>query len=244
MREKDVLLKIRPNERVVLLHKTFQDTSSLYFLMSYCCNEDIFFWLQRYGSFNIDVASYYSAQIVEALGYIHSKGVVHRDLKPENILLDQHMAIKLADFGCAKMAPSLGGKLVWDAKASSFVGTAEYVAPEILNSQPCGPPADFWSLGCIVFRFLAGRVPFYAPNDYLIFQRIENMDFTFPEVSQSIILSLNILPISFWFFHAVCHLPIHCFSKFCFSHCLFSLCLEFPTDGRRFRALPHRCRPC
>ena len=183
MREKDVLLKLRLNAHVVNLQKTFQDSVSLYFLTSLCSNEDLFFWLQRYSCFDLHTTQYYAGQLVLALEYIHSKGVIHRDVKPENILLDDAMRIKLADFGSAKLAPSLRGAYVWEGKSSTFVGTAEYVAPEILNGKVAGPAADFWSLGCVIYRMVVGDVPFRAPNEFLIFQKIELMDYSFPEVN-------------------------------------------------------------
>jgi 3-phosphoinositide dependent protein kinase-1 len=182
MREKEVLFKLRPHDLVVLLHNTFQDANSLYFVMSYCSNEDLFYWLFRYGCFEVPTAQYYAGQTLCAIEYIHANGILHRDLKPENIMLDDTMRIKLGDFGSAKIAPALGGKFVWGAKSSTFVGTAEYVAPEILSSQPLGPSVDFWSLGCILYRMIAGEVPFRAPNDYLMFQKIEKLDYSFPEV--------------------------------------------------------------
>lgn len=66
-------------------------------------NGSLLFWISRLGSLSAACSRVYAAQIVDAVAWMHSKGVVHRDLKPENILLDEHMRVKLVDFGSAKL---------------------------------------------------------------------------------------------------------------------------------------------
>ncbi|VDP20323.1 unnamed protein product [Soboliphyme baturini] len=66
-------------------------------------------------------------------------------------------------------------------KRSSFVGTAQYVSPEVLNGEPCTVCCDFWAVGCVIYQLLSGRPPFRAPNEYLIFQKINKLDYTFPD---------------------------------------------------------------
>ena len=127
---------------------------------SFLLHLDLSCWLTRYGVFDIPATRWYAGHILKALEYIHSRGVLHRDLKPENVMLDDQMAIKLGDFGSSKLAPQLGSRYIWGNKSSTFVGTAQYVAPEILNAQALSPAVDFWSLGCIIFRMIAGDVPF------------------------------------------------------------------------------------
>mmetsp|Transcript_66537 Transcript_66537/g.100267 ORF Transcript_66537/g.100267 Transcript_66537/m.100267 type:complete len:307 (-) Transcript_66537:11-931(-) len=107
---------------------------------------------------------------------MHSKGVAHRDLKPENILLGEGMHVRICDFGTAR---ELGTERT--ARSKSFVGTAEYVCPELLLEKQAGLGADLWSLGCMLYQFFAGRAPFKAASEYLIFNLIENRNFTFPE---------------------------------------------------------------
>ena len=65
--------------------------------------------------------------------------------------------------------------------ARSFVGTAEYVSPELLKSDPVSKEADFWAFGCVVYQMLSGKSPFKAPTDYLIFQKIKNLEYVFPD---------------------------------------------------------------
>jgi serine/threonine protein kinase len=73
-----------------------------------------------------ETVKFYAAQIVLAVGYLHSKGIVHRDLKLENILVDQHGYLKIIDYGLAKMLKD-------DELAVSFCGTPEYLAPEMVS---------------------------------------------------------------------------------------------------------------
>lgn len=130
---------------------------------------------------------------------MHSRGVIHRDLKPENVLLDERMHVKITDFGTAKIldppkrppqqdgegngVPVAGDPVeeVDDSRANSFVGTAEYVSPELLTDKAACKASDLWAFGCMVFQLLAGRPPFKASNEYQTFQKIVNLDYEFPK---------------------------------------------------------------
>ena len=61
-----------------------------------------------------------------------------------------------------------------DVRAKSFVGTAEYVSPELLENKYCGKPGDVWAFGCIIYQMIAGKPPFKATNEYLTFQKLRN----------------------------------------------------------------------
>lgn len=89
-------------------------------------------------------AKYYAAQIFLALDYFHNENIIYRDLKPENILLDTDGNICITDFGMARM-------LNEGEKAQSFVGTPEYLAPEIILCKGHSFAADWWSLGILMY---------------------------------------------------------------------------------------------
>ena len=128
--------------------------------------------------------------------HIHSHGIIHRDLKPENILLDHNMRVKVTDFGTAKQlnpdtgdatphaSPAEGGPPGSGrpkARPRSFVGTPEYVSPEILSEgRESSRASDFWGFGCILFQMIAGRPPFQAKTEYLMFQKIIKLEYEFP----------------------------------------------------------------
>ena len=137
---------------------------------------------------------------------MHRRGVIHRDLKPENVLLDDSKHIKITDFGTAKLLngtkDSSGNALFTDTaqnddRASSFVGTAEYVSPELLTDKNACKASDLWAFGCIIYQLLAGRPPFKAANEYLTFQKIVALDYDiprgFPEVARDLVERLLVL---------------------------------------------------
>lgn len=94
------------------------------------------------GVFGEDVARLYTAEIVSALSYLHSRGIMHRDLKPENVLLDADGHIRLTDFGLAKENMHEEGE-----RSNSFIGTMEYMAPEIIEGKGHSKSVDWWSTG-------------------------------------------------------------------------------------------------
>lgn len=125
---------------------------------------------------------FYAAELVAALEHMHSLGIIHRDLKPENILFNDDMHIQITDFGTAKEIDENSHQLpASEPQSSSFVGTAQYVSPELLNDKQICVASDLWALGCIIFQMLTGKLPFRAPNEYLTFQQVINCRYSFPE---------------------------------------------------------------
>jgi serine/threonine-protein kinase len=104
-------------------------------------------------------------RILDALGYIHSRGVTHRDLKPENIMVDENGAIKLIDFGIA--ASSKSRRLTF-AKLSQTMGTPDYISPEQVRGKRGDARSDLYALGVIFYEMLTGKVPFSGSNPFLI----------------------------------------------------------------------------
>lgn len=190
-REKEVLTAI-DHPFFVKLYFTFQDTDNLYFGLSLAQKGELLDYLKKVGSFDENSTQFYSAEIIIALEYLHMKGIIHRDLKPENILLDENMHIKITDFGTAKVIQD--GE---EDRANSFVGTAEYVSPELLQNKVAYKSSDLWALGCIIYQLLAGRPPFHAPNEYLCFQKITKLEYDiptgFPDNARDLVTRLLVL---------------------------------------------------
>ncbi|KAG5262732.1 hypothetical protein AALO_G00278260 [Alosa alosa] len=175
-RERDVMSSL-DHPFFVKLYFTFQDEEKLYFGLSYAKNGELLKYIRKIGSFDETCTRFYSAEIVSALEYLHEKGIIHRDLKPENILLSEEMHIQITDFGTAKQLSSDCKQ----ARANSFVGTAQYVSPELLTEKSACKSSDLWALGCIIYQLVAGLPPFRAGNEYLIFQKIIKLEYEFPE---------------------------------------------------------------
>ncbi|EFE38658.1 hypothetical protein TRV_06647 [Trichophyton verrucosum HKI 0517] len=191
--EKDTLNRLTDHPGVVRLYYTFQDERSLYFVLDLAGSGELLGVLKRMGTFDEECTRFYGAQILDTIGYMHRRGVIHRDLKPENVLLDNQMHVKITDFGTAKIlsmpSPKEGGNdngipsmdMPEDERARSFVGTAEYVSPELLTNKSACKASDLWAFGCIIFQLLAGRPPFKAANEYLTFQKIVALEYEFPK---------------------------------------------------------------
>ena len=188
--EKETLNRLTDHPGVVRLYYTFQDERSLYFVLDLCAGGELLSVLKRMTTFDEECTRFYGAQILDTISYMHSKGVIHRDLKPENVLMDDQQHIKITDFGTAKMLETHqdpSGRTYFDSdagqlrdRATSFVGTAEYVSPELLTDKNACKASDLWAFGCIIYQLLAGRPPFKAANEYLTFQKIVALEYEFP----------------------------------------------------------------
>ncbi|KAJ1857594.1 3-phosphoinositide dependent protein kinase-1 [Coemansia sp. RSA 1822] len=173
--ERDILQALN-HPFIVRLHYAFQDSHSLYFIIDLAANGELLSWIRKLGGLSEECAQFYLAEIITAVEYMHAERTLHRDIKPENILLGSDMHILVTDFGTAKMFK----KDEPDQRAYSFVGTAEYVSPELLTDKAADQNSDLWAVGCIAYQLLTGRPPFKGSNEYQTFQKVLKLDYTFP----------------------------------------------------------------
>eukprot|EP00768_Dysnectes_brevis_P002661 gnl/Dysnectes_brevis/1965_a2259_1334.p1 GENE.gnl/Dysnectes_brevis/1965_a2259_1334~~gnl/Dysnectes_brevis/1965_a2259_1334.p1 ORF type:complete len:834 (+),score=269.58 gnl/Dysnectes_brevis/1965_a2259_1334:221-2722(+) len=115
---------------IVKLFKCYRDTEKVYMLLDYIPGGELFWHLRRHHRFPLEVAKFYAAELVLALGYLHERNVCYRDLKPENLLLDRDGHLKLTDFGFAKIVPKHTFTLCHGAGTLLLRASGEPVAVE------------------------------------------------------------------------------------------------------------------
>ena len=126
----------------------------IYIVTEYAAKGDIFDYLVSHGRLAEPQARHFFVQILSAVKYCHSQGVVHRDLKAENLLLDSEGSIKLADFGFSNYFEE-------ESLLSTFCGSPPYAAPELFEGkQYVGSKVDIWSLGVVLYVLVSGTLPF------------------------------------------------------------------------------------
>ena len=152
----------------------FQTEERIYFIMPFVRGGELFQHLRTEKFFKEDKARFYAASIGMALDYLHNHGIIYRDIKPENILIGEDGYLKLIDFGMAKMVQG-------NEKATSFCGTPEYLAPEIITGEGHNRAADWWSYGILLFEMLCGIPPFYCENTERMYDLITNAELRFPK---------------------------------------------------------------
>uniref|UniRef100_A0A8C2BL25 Protein kinase C n=1 Tax=Cyprinus carpio TaxID=7962 RepID=A0A8C2BL25_CYPCA len=156
------------------LYCTFQTKENLFFVMEYLNGGDLMFHIQTCHRFDLPRSTFYAAEIVCGLQFLHSKGIVYRDLKLDNILLDIDGHIKIADFGMCKE------NIFGEARTCTFCGTPDYIAPEILLGQKYGISVDWWSFGVLLYEMLIGQSPFHGHDEEELFQSIRTDDPCYP----------------------------------------------------------------
>lgn len=174
--EKEILESIR-HPYIVKLFYAMQDQQKLYLILEYAQGGELFHHLATQAMLTEDVVSFYCAEMVLALIHLHvNVGVVYRDLKPENCLLDADGHLVLTDFGLSKVATDDAGQ------CKTFLGTPEYMAPEVLKGESYDYGVDWWSLGAVCYDLLTGSPP-YPGNSYKMIlnkiKRAKRPDFPF-----------------------------------------------------------------
>ncbi|CAF3364239.1 unnamed protein product [Rotaria sp. Silwood1] len=159
----------------------------LNFGLTYCPNGDLLQYITDAGHLNEETVRFYAAELIEALEQLQKRHIVHRDLKPENILLTDDMHIQLTDFGSGVIidnsesqsdhSKNVDGEKKLLKRTNSFVGTAQFVAPEILKRGAIHFGSDLWSLGCIIYQMATGKHLFRGHHEYDIYNAVVRVSY-------------------------------------------------------------------
>ncbi|KAG7552847.1 Winged helix DNA-binding domain superfamily [Arabidopsis thaliana x Arabidopsis arenosa] len=178
LEEEIALLSQLQHQNIVQYRGTAKDGSNLYIFLELVTQGSLRKLYQRY-QLRDSVVSLYTRQILDGLKYLHDRGFIHRDIKCANVLVDANGAVKLADFGLAK---------VIDIK--SLRGTPYWMAPEVIinlkHNDGYGSPADIWSLGCTVLEMLTGQIPYSSLDPVAALFKIARG--TLPEIPDTLSL--------------------------------------------------------
>nr|AML77151.1 putative LOV domain-containing protein [Verbena hastata] len=187
------------------LYTSFQTPTHVCLITDFCPGGELFALLdkQPLKMFKEDSARFYAAEVVIGLEYLHCLGIIYRDLKPENILIQKDGHLVLTDFDLSfktackpqvikhppqkRRSRSQPPPIFFaepNTQSNSFVGTEEYIAPEIITGEGHSSAIDWWALGILLYEMLYGRTPFRGKNRQKTFANILHKDLTFPSSIQ------------------------------------------------------------
>uniref|UniRef100_A0A126X317 non-specific serine/threonine protein kinase n=1 Tax=Illicium floridanum TaxID=13098 RepID=A0A126X317_ILLFL len=185
------------------LYASFQTKTHICLITDYCSGGELFLLLdqQPMKVLKEDAVRFYAAEVVVALEYLHCQGIIYRDLKPENILLQSNGHVSLTDFDLSCLTSCKPQLLMPNAQdkrkhqksqqppifiaepmraSNSFVGTEEYIAPEIIIGSGHTSAVDWWALGILLYEMLYGYTPFRGKTRQKTFASILHRDLKFP----------------------------------------------------------------
>lgn len=145
---------------IVAVYDVGEHLGQRYLVMEYVHGSSLRDLLRLHGRLGLADVLRVGRQAAAALAHAHRQGVVHCDVKPENILVDEQGVVKVTDFGVAEVVTRT---MTADA-AREVLGTAVYLAPEVLQGERPGPASDVYALALTLYEAAAGRLPFQGPT--------------------------------------------------------------------------------
>uniref|UniRef100_A0A8C5I1Z5 protein kinase C n=1 Tax=Gouania willdenowi TaxID=441366 RepID=A0A8C5I1Z5_GOUWI len=158
---------------LVNLFACFQTPEHVCFVMEYTAGGDLMMHIHT-DVFTEPRAVFYAACVVLGLQFLHDHKIVYRDLKLDNLLLDIDGYVKIADFGLCKEGMGYGDR------TSTFCGTPEFLAPEVLTDTSYTRAVDWWGLGVLIYEMLVGESPFPGDDEEEVFDSIVNDEVRYP----------------------------------------------------------------
>lgn len=160
MSEAKALAKLN-HPAIAILYTLFQEGDELFMVMEYVAGQNLEKYIRAHGAIPWPEAAGTLVRVLEGVGHAHSQGIVHRDLKPANLMLTFDGAVKVMDFGIARVffTPRL-------TQDSRLVGTLGYLAPERILGKEGDARSDIYALGVIFYEMLTGHLPFEGTSEY------------------------------------------------------------------------------
>uniref|UniRef100_A0A669ESJ3 protein kinase C n=1 Tax=Oreochromis niloticus TaxID=8128 RepID=A0A669ESJ3_ORENI len=158
---------------LINLFACFQTPEHVCFVMEYTAGGDLMMHIHT-DVFTEPRAVFYAACVVLGLQFLHDHKIVYRDLKLDNLLLDTDGYVKIADFGLCKEGMGFGDR------TSTFCGTPEFLAPEVLTDTSYTRAVDWWGLGVLIYEMLVGESPFPGDDEEEVFDSIVNDEVRYP----------------------------------------------------------------
>ncbi|KAL6114906.1 uncharacterized protein ACO6RY_05572 [Pungitius sinensis] len=158
---------------LVSLHGCFQTSDHVCFVMEYLPGGDLMIHIHNH-VFSEAQTRFYSACVLLGLEFLHLNKIIYRDLKLDNLLMDADGFIKITDFGLCKEGMGHGDR------TSTFCGTPEFLAPEVLTDDNYTRAVDWWGMGVLIFEMLIGESPFPGEDEEEVFDSIVNDDVQYP----------------------------------------------------------------
>lgn len=145
---------------IVNIYDVGQENDVHYIVMEYVDGETLKDIIKREAPLSVDKAVDIAIMICDGIHHAHEKGIIHRDIKPHNILVTEHGMVKVADFGIARAASN--ATITYGN--NNIIGSVHYISPEQAKGEPVGRTTDIYSLGCVLYEMLTGKVPFEASS--------------------------------------------------------------------------------
>lgn len=152
--EKEIMNSL-DHRNILKLYRTFQTNSRLFFVLEYAQRGNLLSLINSKQAFTEAELQLIASQIILALLYMHSKGIIYGDLKAENVLFTREGVLKLCDFNLSGTTKLLD---------KTIQGTTSYLAPEIIQEAPKTPKSDFWSLGILIHLMYYKKHAFSGPT--------------------------------------------------------------------------------
>lgn len=168
---------------LVNLHGCFQTSDHVCFVMAYSPGGDLMTHIHT-SIFSEKQTRFYSSCVLLGLEFLHQNKIVYRDLKLDNLLMDADGYVRIADFGLCKEGMGHGDR------TSTFCGTPEFLAPEVLTDNNYTRSVDWWGLGVLIYEMLVGESPFPGDDEEEVFDSIVNDDVRYPRFLSPESLSL------------------------------------------------------